>query len=209
MKTRLHGLYVITPGYADTRQLLDTVEQAIDGGAGIVQYRDKSTDTRHRLHQADALAALCRRTDTLFLVNDDVELALACNAQGVHLGRDDQPLHAARRRLGDQAVIGISCYNRLERALQAQDEGADYVAFGAFFPSTVKPGAVRAEPRLLAEARHRLSLPVAAIGGIQLDNAAQLVAQGADMLAIISGLFDRHDIKSTAQAFCALFNPEE
>ncbi len=209
MKTPLHGLYAITPQYDETQTLLAAVEQAILGGATIVQYRDKSTNSRRRLEQAGALATLCRRYHTLFLVNDDIELALACDAQGVHLGRNDQSLAAARRRLGADAIIGASCYNRLTLALQAQDQGANYVAFGSFFPSAVKPDAVRAELRLLAEAKRRLTVPVAAIGGILPQNAAPLITHGADMLAVISGLFDQHDIKSSAQAFCALFNPEE
>ncbi|MGD8379563.1 MAG: thiamine phosphate synthase [Gammaproteobacteria bacterium] len=193
----LHGLYVIT----NRRSAAEPwrVEQALRGGARIVQYRDKTDDPQRRLHEACRLRAMCRAAGTLFIVNDDVDLAAASGADGVHLGSSDTDLASARRALGADAIIGISCYNELERAERAATEGADYVAFGSFFPSPTKPGAVRATPELLEQARLVLDIPVAAIGGIDAGNAASLVAAGADMLAVISAVFEREDIQASAR----------
>lgn len=202
----LYGLYAITdaaltPGDA----LIPAVAAALRGGARMVQYRDKGTDTRRRADEAAALAALCARHGALLIVNDDVELAAAVGAAGVHLGRDDPDLHAARARLGRAAIIGVSCYNQLTRAEAAAAAGADYVAFGRFFPSRTKPDALAATPDLLAAARRALDLPLVAIGGITPDNGAQLLAAGADLLAVIHGVFGQPDIETAARRFAALF----
>lgn len=201
----MHGLYVITDG-ATGNELLGKVEQALSGGAAIVQYRDKSADAARREQEAQALQALCRQHHALFIINDDVALAKAVQADGVHVGKDDAALIAARDYLGSSAIIGVSCYNRLELARQAAQQGADYIAFGSFFPSQVKPDAPRATLELLREARSQLgSLPICTIGGITLATAPSLLANGADMLAVISDVFNTPDIAGQAGLYAGLF----
>lgn len=203
---RLRGLYVLTDArLGHGEQLASAVGRALDGGAGVVQFRDKSEDRRQRLADAEILAALCQSRGALLIINDDVELALAVGAQGVHVGREDAPLRQARARLGERALIGVSCYDDLQRAHAAANEGASYVAFGSFYSSTVKPDAVRASPALLREARASLSVPIAAIGGITPANGAALVASGADMLAVITGVFGADDIRAAAAEYARLF----
>lgn len=205
----LTGLYAITdstltPGEA----LLPAVAAALRGGARVIQYRDKGADLQRRRDEAAALVALCAAHDALLIVNDDVELAAAVGAAGVHLGRDDPDLRAARRRLGDAAILGVSCYNQLPRAAAAAAAGADYVAFGRFFPSRTKPDAVAAAPELLSAARRAIGLPLVAIGGITPDNGAQLLAAGADLLAVIHAVFGQPDIEAAARRFAQLFNQD-
>ena len=196
----MHGLYVITDGSTGA-VLLDKVEQALRGGAAIVQYRDKTTDTPRREQEAAALRALCHEHHALFIVNDDVTLAKTVQADGVHVGRDDSALLAARASLGKSALIGVSCYNRLELALEAAAQGADYLAFGSFFPSPTKPNAPRATLALLQQARQQLTLPICAIGGITLETAPSLLANGADMLAVITDVFNSPDIAQQAARY--------
>lgn len=204
---RLSGLYAITDAaLQDPDQLPERVAQAIDGGARLVQYRDKSGDRAGRLRQARMLAELCRARGALLIVNDDTELAADSGADGVHLGRDDDAPAAARRRLGPRAVIGVSCYDQWERALEAVEQGADYVAFGRFYPSRTKPQAVQASLDLIRRAKQQLAVPVAAIGGITAQNGAQLVDAGADMLAVVRGVFAAADIRQAASAYAALFD---
>jgi thiamine-phosphate pyrophosphorylase len=181
------------------------VSLAIDGGAALVQYRDKSDNHRLRLQQAKALAELCHARGVPLIINDDVELAGDCGAQGVHLGRDDADARAARSLLGAEAIIGVSCYNDLSLARRAAESGADYIAFGRFFPSQTKPGAVPAGPDLIHQAKQELSLPVAAIGGITPDNAGQLIDAGADMLAVVNGIFAAADIQRAAADYSVFF----
>lgn len=204
---KLRGLYAITDARLQPdAHLCERVGLAIDGGAAIIQYRDKSTDAHRRLQQAQALADLCRARGTCLIINDDVALAADCGANGVHLGRDDTALPAARRLLGDTAIIGISCYNRLDLAQQAVDQGADYLAFGRFFASLTKPAAVQAGVELIRDARARWSLPLAVIGGITVANAGPLVAAGADMLAVVQGVFAAADVRQAAAGYAALCN---
>ncbi|MCG6966908.1 MAG: thiamine phosphate synthase [Chromatiaceae bacterium] len=210
MTLPLRGLYLITD---DRRSgpdaLLAAVAAALRGGARVVQYRDKGTDTARRLAEAQALAGLCRAHQVPLLINDDVELAISVGADGVHLGRDDADLPSARARLPAGSLIGVSCYNRLELARDAASRGADYIAFGSFFPSPTKPQAVRADPGLLRHARRELRLPTVAIGGISPENGAALVRAGADMLAVISAVFAAPDVTAAAQAFARCFDPAE
>ena len=202
----LHGLYALTDtGLTPGAKLTAAVEAAIRGGARLVQYRDKSGDAARRAEEARALVELCRGHGVPLIVNDDVELAAAADADGVHLGKDDGDPAAARVRLGPRALIGVSCYDSLERAVAAARAGADYVAFGSFHPSDSKPGAVRPPASLLGDARRRLGIPLCAIGGITPENGAALVAAGADMLAVIRGLFAAPDVTAAAKTYARLF----
>lgn len=199
----LNGLYVITDGSTDD-VLLSKVEQTLRGGAAIVQYRDKTTDTIRREQEAAALRSLCQQHNALFIINDDVALAKTVQADGVHVGREDSALVAVRDYLGNTAIIGVSCYNQLELALSAAKQGANYIAFGSFFPSPTKPNAPRATLELLHQARQQLTLPICAIGGITLDNAPDLLANGADMLAVITDVFNSPAIAYQASRYQAL-----
>lgn len=206
----LRGLYAITdrklipPG-----QLADRVEAVLAGGARIIQYRDKAVDEFRREREGRRLLLACRRYKALLIVNDDVALAAKIGADGVHLGKEDCRVEEARRLLGPRAVIGVSCYNRLARAQEAQMIGADYVAFGRFFPSETKPEAVPAEPSLLLAAKQQIRIPIAAIGGITLKNARSLLDAGADMLAVIHGVFASPDCEQAARGFASLFSDAE
>jgi thiamine-phosphate pyrophosphorylase len=207
MASLQRGLYAITDtGLQADDVLLVRVEQAIRGGARVIQYREKQLNPAERRRQAAALATLCKRHGIPLIINDDVLLAAAVGAAGVHLGEHDTGLQAARRQLGPGALIGVSCYNRLELACEAADGGADYVAFGRFFPSSTKPAAVQATPDLLTEARRRLDLPIVAIGGITPENGAELVSAGADLLAVIHGVFAQPDVEAAARRYAALFD---
>ncbi|ATR84874.1 thiamine phosphate synthase [Pseudomonas sp. HLS-6] len=204
---KLRGLYAITDSQLLAGRFLSHVEAALDGGVTLLQYRDKSDDAAQRLREAEALAKLCERYTTQLIINDDVELAARLGV-GVHLGQTDGPLTPARTLLGHQAIIGSTCHAQLELAEQAAREGASYVAFGRFFNSVTKPGAPAASVELLEQARRRVNLPIAVIGGITLDNAAPLVAHGADLLAVIHGLFgadSAQEVTRRARAFNALF----
>lgn len=201
----INGLYAITPSTVDTADLLSRVRLALAGGARVLQYRDKSATAGMRLGRAQALRELTNEFGVAFIVNDDVQLALQVEADGVHLGASDGDIAEARATLGEHKIIGISCYNRLPRARYAAHAGADYVAFGAFFSSTIKPEAAMAELSLLQQARAELDLPVVAIGGINPQNGAVLVQAGADALAVISSLFNAADITLAAQNFSKLF----
>jgi thiamine-phosphate pyrophosphorylase len=180
-------------------QLGPAVRAALDGGVRLVQYRDKSDDAERRLAEARTLATLCHDHGALLLVNDDPQLARDAGADGVHLGRDDLSVAEARALLGAQAIIGVSCYNELERAFAAERAGADYVAFGSFHPSPTKPDAVRAPLALLKRARARIQLPIVVIGGITPANAGPLALAGADAAAVISGILDADDITEAAR----------
>lgn len=180
-------------------ELEPAVRAALDGGVRLVQYRDKSDDRGRRLAEARALVALCHQYEAMLIVNDDPELARDAGADGIHLGRDDVDVGEARAIVGQDAVIGVSCYNELERAFAAQRAGADYVAFGSFHPSPTKPNAVRAPLSLLKRARARIDLPIVVIGGITPDNAGPLALAGADAAAVVSGVLDADDITEAAR----------
>ncbi|MFJ4260208.1 thiamine phosphate synthase [Pseudomonas monteilii] len=204
---KLRGLYAITDSQLLAGRFLSHVEAALEGGVCLLQYRDKSDDAARRLREAEGLMKLCERYGTQLLINDDAELAARLGV-GVHLGQTDGPLTPARALLGRQAIIGSTCHASLELAAQAASEGASYVAFGRFFNSVTKPGAPAANVQLLEQARAQVKLPIAVIGGITLDNAAPLVAHGADLLAVIHGLFgadSAQEVTRRARAFNALF----
>ena len=208
MQRKLAGLYAITPDEPRTDTLLRKVGQALAGGTAALQYRNKSATGELKLEQGRALAALCRAAGVSFIVNDDVALALALDADGVHLGAEDGDLHEARRRLGPRKLLGTSCYDRIELAAAAVQAGVDYLAFGSVFSSVTKPAAVRAPLALFAEAKRRFGLPLVAIGGINLQNAAQVFAAGADAVAVISDVFDAGDIAARAAAFTRLYQQQ-
>jgi thiamine-phosphate pyrophosphorylase len=206
--TKLRGLYAITDStlLADGR-LLPYAEAALRGGARLLQYRDKSDNDARRLREADALRELCARHGAQLIINDDAELAARLGV-GLHLGQEDGSLSVARALLGRKAIIGATCHARLDLAEQAISEGASYIAFGRFFNSNTKPGAPAATLDLLAEARQRFSAPITAIGGVTLANASELIAQGANLIAVVHALFaadSAAEVERRAQAFNELF----
>ncbi|MEX0387279.1 thiamine phosphate synthase [Spiribacter onubensis] len=209
MARAIAGLYVITDARRPRRVALESaVESALRGGARVVQYRDKSDDARRRHQDAKTLATLCRARGATFIVNDDVELAVAVAADGVHLGRDDDDLAAARAALGPGALIGVSCYNEIERARRAAAAGADYLAFGSVYPSATKPEAVHAPLTLFGEARHFTDRPLVAIGGINADNIASVITAGADAAAVVDAVFAAPDVEqATAELVACGFGP--
>lgn len=198
------GLYAITQAEGKPIDILSSeVTAAIRGGAVVIQYRDKSS--ADKLTMAFELVKICHQYDVPLIINDDIDLAVECKADGVHLGNNDESIIEAKQRLGNNAIIGISCYNSVERGLVAQKLGATYVAFGRFFPSSSKPLATPANIDTLQQAKKSLQIPIVAIGGILPKNGAQLLESGADLLAVISGLFD-HDPEQSALAYQPLFN---
>jgi thiamine-phosphate pyrophosphorylase len=207
-RSDLRGLYAVTPEMEDTRALVAAARSALAGGATLLQYRAKRATPATALEQARLLAAACHEHGALFIVNDALDLALACGADGVHLGRDDMDVAAARARW-PRGVIGVSCYAAPEDARAARAAGASYVAIGSVFPSATKPAAVRAPLEAIERARRAGGLPVCAIGGITPANARAAVAAGADMIAVISALFDAPDVRAVARALSALFESSE
>lgn len=204
MTFALRGLYAITDQSLG-EHLLSSVESALQGGAVIVQYRDKSQDHPRREAEARALLALCLRYQTPLLINDDIELAHKVGAYGVHIGQSDSSLQKARALLGPSAIIGVTCHDSLTLASNAASGGADYIAFGAFFPSPTKPLAQLANVALLNQAKREFAQPVTAIGGITISNATTLIEAGADCVAVISDLWNAPDIMLRAREFTALF----
>jgi thiamine-phosphate pyrophosphorylase len=201
--SRVSGLYAVTPDLRDTATLVRKVTAALTGGAAVVQYRNKAADAPLRMEQARALAGIPALRSGLFIVNDDVELAAAVNADGVHLGEADAAIETARERLGSGRLIGVSCYNDLDSARAAVAVGADYVAFGSFFASPTKPAARRADRALLTRAR-ALGVPVVAIGGITSTNASTLIDAGADAVAVIADVFAHDDVMEVARSAAAI-----
>ncbi len=198
------GLYAITQtNNKSPDTIINEVAAAIKGGAAIVQYRDKNP--LDALFIVGELVKICHRHNVPLLINDDIELAARVGADGVHLGREDGDIVQARKRLGKDAIIGVSCYNFVELALTAQAQGATYAAFGRFFPSSSKPLAAPAQLETLQQAKRALTIPIVAIGGILPENGAQLLAAGADLLAVIGGVFD-HQPEQSARAYQALFS---
>lgn len=201
----INGLYAVTPDIADTDLLVKKVEAALLGGMNILQYRNKQADHKLQTQQARALLSLCRQYNVPLIINDSVKLCLTLDADGVHLGADDGNLAEVRARLGANKILGASCYNRFDLALVAQNQGADYVAFGACFASSTKPNAPVADLNLFSQARTELNIPTVAIGGINLQNATQVIEAGADAIAIIQAIFAADDVKLASQQFSQLF----
>ncbi len=204
----LNGPYAITDRHLlpNTTDLLHAVEQALRGGVRIIQYREKTPDPSQLLDTAKALVDLCHRHNALLIINDHLDLALRAGADGVHLGLEDASLEAAIAAGGPNFVVGATCHDRLDLALKAVALGAHYVAFGRFFPSSTKPDAPAANLGILTEARATLPVPVVAIGGINLDNAALALRAGADMVAVVQAVFGTPDTQAAAEAFCTLIH---
>jgi thiamine-phosphate pyrophosphorylase len=207
---KLRGLYAVTDSQLLAGKFLSYVEAALDGGVTLLQYRDKSSDEARRLREAETLLRLCERYKTQLIINDDAELAARLGV-GVHLGQTDGSLPAARALLRHKAIIGATCHGQLELADEAKADGASYIAFGRFFNSNTKPGAPVCNLELLDQARARFHLPIAVIGGVTLENAASLVEHGADLLAVVHGLFgaeSTEEVTRRAKAFNALFKAD-
>jgi thiamine-phosphate pyrophosphorylase len=201
----VRGLYAITPECPDTGRLVGLVRQTLQGGASLVQYRAKRASPELKREQAKALSGLCQSFAVPLIINDEVELAVECGAQGVHLGRDDAAPALVRQRLGrGEWLVGVSCYNQPALAVAAWQQGADYVALGSFFPSATKPDAVRATLENLRATRQQVPLPVVAIGGITLPKAPALIEAGAHALAVITALFEAPQVEEAAREFCHL-----
>lgn len=204
MISKISGLYAITPEESDTAELLRKVRLALQGGTRVLQYRNKLGSAAVRLAQAGALRELTREFAVPLIINDDAMLALRVDADGVHLGGEDGSIAAARHALGGKKIIGVSCYNQPGLAHLAAIQGADYVAFGAFYASTVKPAAPVATLDLLRQARREINLPLVAIGGITVENGASVLSAGAGALAVISALFSSPDIQLAARQLANL-----
>lgn len=204
--TKIHGLYAITPDIENTDALCKMVEASILGGANIIQYRNKVADENLRLSQASALLPICRQHHIPLIINDHLDLFLALDADGLHIGGDDGDIASTKARIGADKILGVSCYSDFERAKTAAQLGADYVAFGACFPSSTKPHAPRAELNLFTQAKS-LSVPCVAIGGITLENVSHVVNAGANAVAVIGELYNRDipDIAPCAQQFSSFF----
>lgn len=201
----LHGLYVITDPKLCGENIIQKVNDAILGGAQVIQYRNKITDKQHQRTEAAALQSLCKQHDRLFIINDDIALAIETNADGVHLGQTDSNIIKARKQLGTEKIIGITCHSDLSLAINAQTQTADYVAFGRFYPSKTKPTAPPADIEILQQAKSQLQIPIVAIGGIRVENAPALINAGADMLAVIDAVFSKENTQLAASEFKSLF----
>jgi thiamine-phosphate pyrophosphorylase len=192
MTKKLAGLYAITnEKLMPEKHFLAMAEAAISSGISIIQYRDKSLDKTKRLHQAHELKKLCDRFNVLFIINDDVELVKQVNADGIHIGRNDLSFAQARKQLGAKKIIGVTCYNKISLAKKAINDGADYIAFGSFFGSSIKPNAPKATIDLITFIRKEHTIPVCCIGGITYQNYPLLINAGADMVAVISDIFSQ------------------
>lgn len=205
----INGLYAITPDISDTELLIKKVEAALQGGINVLQYRNKQANHKLQTQQARELLPLCKQYNVPLIINDSVKLCLTLDADGVHLGADDGNLTEVKVRIGANKILGASCYNRFDLALNAQNQGADYVAFGACFASNIKPNAPVADLSLFSRARAELNVPSVAIGGINLQNAPQIIHAGANAIAVIQAIFTADDVKSTSQQFSQLFKIQD
>jgi thiamine-phosphate pyrophosphorylase len=203
----ISGLYGITPNMTDTATLLVHTEQALAGGARLIQYRNKTADAVLRRHQAGLLAQLCWKNDVPLIVNDHLDLALEIGADGVHVGEHDIGIATARKLLGAEKIVGVSCYNKPELAQAARLQGADYVAFGAFYPTLTKQRAVVATIDMLKQVKKSVAVPVVCIGGINTANALPLIEAGASAIAVSQALYQAKNIRETAENFSRLFYP--
>jgi len=204
---RLQGLYAITDNHlTPSPYLIERAELALQGGVSILQYRDKTTDAKKRREEALALKALCAQYQCMFIINDDVELCMEVNADGVHLGVTDANIHSARQLLGNNVIIGATCHGSLDLAHKAVTDGADYVAFGRFYSSITKPNAETADLQTIRSGLAKLNVPAVAIGGITLNKADELLEAGFSMLAVIEDIFKPANITSNITSRCNAYN---
>lgn len=201
----INGLYAITPELENTGDLLDKTRQVLEGGAQLIQYRNKSANRILLREQAGLLLQLCREYTVPLIINDYLDLTIEIGADGLHVGQHDAAIAKARNQLGDNKIIGASCYNNLGLALQAEKEGADYVAFGAFFPSLTKPNTVSVTMNLIGEAKNKITVPIIGIGGIRLTNARKVIQSGCVAIAVCNDLFQSGNIKAKAAQYAQLF----
>jgi thiamine-phosphate pyrophosphorylase len=201
----IKGVYAITPDELNTHLLLTKVEAALHGGASVLQYRNKLASDQLKTQQARELLSLCRQYHVPFIINDSISLCLTLDADGLHIGADDGNLSEIRAILGQDKILGASCYNRFDLALSAQEAGASYVAFGACFASSTKPNAPVSSLELFKQAKTQLHTPTVAIGGITLNNAPSAIEAGANSIAVINTIFNAKDVKTTTQQFAQLF----
>lgn len=201
----MKGLYLVTPDWDDTQKMLDATEAGLRGGAALVQYRHKTASTELRREQATRLHALCRKYGRPFIINDFVELCMELDADGIHVGGTDAAVAQVRAAVGLSKIVGASCYGSMQLARDAHQAGASYVAFGGFYPSRVKKYEVSTPPEIVAQARKEIPLPNVVIGGMTQQNSAPLVAQGADMVAVISSVYMVDDPEDAARGFVNLF----
>ncbi len=202
---KINGLYAITPELENTGDLLDKTRQVLEGGAQLIQYRNKSANRILLREQAGLLLQLCREYTVPLIINDYLDLTIEIGADGLHVGQHDAAIAKARNQLGDNKIIGASCYNNLGLALQAEKEGVDYVAFGAFFPSLTKPNTVSVTMNLIAEAKNKITVPIVGIGGIRLTNAKKIIQSGCAAIAVCNDLFQSVNIKAKAAQYAQLF----
>ncbi len=192
MNKKLSGLYAITnEKLMPEAFFLDMAEAALAGGVRVLQYRDKSANRKKRQHQTSELKKLCAQYSATFIINDDIDLAMQVDADGVHIGKNDLSFFNVRKKLGTNKIIGVSCYNQIPLAQNAINAGADYIAFGRFFDSSIKPEAPIANINLISEIKKTSSIPLCCIGGITSENYSPLINAGADMLAVISDIFSQ------------------
>lgn len=201
----MKGLYLVTPDWDDTEKLLEVTEAGLRGGAALVQYRHKTASDELRREQAAQLQALCCRYGRPFIVNDFVDLCMALDADGIHVGGTDMAVAQVRAAVGPAKIVGASCYGSMDIAREAYRAGASYVAFGGFYPSRVKKYEVSTSPAIVTQARAEIPLPNVVIGGMTHENAAPLVALGTDMVAAISSVYMAEDPEAAARRFAALF----
>ena len=207
--TIINGLYVITPDEPDTNKLSAMVLATLKGGARLVQYRAKTLNKTQQFLQAEVIKELCDRYNAYLIINDNIELCLHLDAFGVHLGEDDGIIETARKIIGTEKVIGVSCYNSLDRVRLAKDSGADYLALGAFFNTSTKPKARKVSLNIFKKARAKTQLPIVAIGGITLENAPSLIFEGIKTIAVIKSLFMSDNIEATTRQFINLLSINE
>ena len=201
----MRGLYLVTPDWDDTQQLLEITEAGLRGGAAVLQYRHKTANAALRREQAECLQALCRTYKVPFIINDHIDLCLELDANGIHVGGTDETIAAVRAAVGPDKIVGASCYGDIALAREAHRNGASYVAFGGFYPSKVKKYPVTTPPEIVAQSKREIPLPAVVIGGMTRENSAPLVAQGADMVAAISSVYLAGNPQSAARAIADLF----
>jgi thiamine-phosphate pyrophosphorylase len=205
MTINLAGLYLVTPDWDDTEKLVEVSEQALQGGATLLQYRHKTADAALRKKQATALRELCQRYQRPFIINDHVELCMELDADGIHVGGQDATVEKVRSAVGATKIVGASCYGDLQLARTAQQQGASYVAFGGFYPSRIKKYPVTTPHEIVTQSKSTINLPIVVIGGMTAENCAPLITAGADMVAVISSVYFAEDPQQAARDLCDLF----